>query len=114
MGCGAGLVLAALIWGGHQSIAGVIVPMFFFAMGFSIARPPAMAAALSPYPHMAGLASAFLGFMQMSLGGLAAVVFGALYDGTPRPMAAGVAASGLLALLVFLALSPRGESHGVD
>lgn len=124
-GCFSGLVLAGLVWGGvvwvepeigggvgssqAYAIAGIIAPMFCFAMGFSIARPPAMATALMPYPHMAGVASAFLGFLQMMIGGLAAVAFGYIYDGTPRPMAAGVAGAGVLAMLFFLLLYPRRE-----
>jgi DHA1 family bicyclomycin/chloramphenicol resistance-like MFS transporter len=58
-----------------------------------------MAGALAAFPHMAGSASALAGTIQFGLGALSAAAVGALHDGTAVPMAAVIAAGGLLSLL---------------
>jgi hypothetical protein len=62
---------------------------------------------------MAGLASAVLGFVQLTGAALYAVGVSRFYDGTLRPMTTAVATAGLAARLIFALLSrtpaPRGE-----
>ncbi len=111
MGAGAGLVLAALAWAGILSVAAVIVPMYVFAIGLGLTLPNGMAGATGPFPHMAGLAAAVAGFLQMTGSALYSVAVGRFYDGTARPMTTAIALAGVAALLCFRRLGgrhPRG------
>lgn len=111
MGAGAGLVLAALAWAGILSVAAVIVPMYVFAIGLGLTLPNGMAGAIGPFPHMAGLAAAVAGFLQMTGSALYSVAVGRFYDGTARPMTTAIALAGVAALLCFRRLGgrrPRG------
>jgi DHA1 family bicyclomycin/chloramphenicol resistance-like MFS transporter len=59
--------------------------------------PTAIAGAIGPFPRTAGLASAVLGFLQLSAASTYGIVVGHLYDGTPVPMAVAIAGAGLAA-----------------
>jgi DHA1 family bicyclomycin/chloramphenicol resistance-like MFS transporter len=104
----AGAAMALLAWLGLASVPTIIVPMAAFAAGLGLTLPNAMAGAIGPFPHMAGLASAVLGFLQLTGSALYAIAVGQLYDGTARPMATAVATAGLAAFLTF---SCRGASR---
>jgi hypothetical protein len=56
---------------------------------------------------MAGLASAVLGFVQLTGSALYAIAVSHLEDGTLRPMTTAVATAGLAALVVFWTLTRR-------
>jgi DHA1 family bicyclomycin/chloramphenicol resistance-like MFS transporter len=56
-----------------------------------------MAIALRPFPHIAGTASALMGFIQMSLSAVASATSGAFLRDTPLPM--------LGAMLIITALA---------
>jgi DHA1 family bicyclomycin/chloramphenicol resistance-like MFS transporter len=101
VGAAGGLVMAALAWAGVARVASVIGPMFAFAFGLGFVLPNAVAGAIGPFPRMAGLASAVLGFVQLAGSALYAIAVSAFQDGTLRPMATGVATAGLLALGLF-------------
>ena len=60
---------------------------------------------MAPHGANAGVASALLGTLQFSTAALVAMAVGALHDGTALPMALVVAASGVGALAVNLALA---------
>jgi DHA1 family bicyclomycin/chloramphenicol resistance-like MFS transporter len=107
LGAGAGLIMAALAWAGVASVVSVIVPMSGFAFGLGFVLPNAAAGAIGPFPRMAGLASAVLGFVQLTGSALYAIVVSRFYDGTLRPMPTAVATAGLAALVVFALLSRR-------
>jgi hypothetical protein len=47
--------------------------------------------------NTAGLASAVLGFLQLTAAAAYGILVGRLYDGTPVPMAVAIAAAGLAA-----------------
>ncbi len=110
MGCTlAGATMAALAWAGLArpglgGIAAVMVPVLLFFLSAALVLPNATAGAIAPFPHMAGAASAGIGFIQMAggaaIGGLAGLVF----DGSARPMATGMAILGTAAAAVFLIL----------
>ncbi|EWY37418.1 hypothetical protein N825_17565 [Skermanella stibiiresistens SB22] len=71
------------------TIASVIGPMALWTMGMGIALPNSMAGALSPFPHIAGAASALMGFMQMAVGTVGSVIVANTGDGsmvTPAAM----------------------------
>ena len=102
LGTVAGLVMAGLAWGGVRSVAAVIAPMFFFAMGLGLVGPNAVAGAVEPFPHMAGLAAAVLGVAQMAGSAAYGIAVGHLSDGTAAPMATAIAMAGAAALGAFV------------
>jgi DHA1 family bicyclomycin/chloramphenicol resistance-like MFS transporter len=71
--------------------------MYAFAVGVGIVLPTAMAGAIGPFPRMAGLASAVLGFLQLTAAAGYGILVGRVYDGTPVPMAVAIAAAGVAA-----------------
>ena len=66
----AGVGMAALAWAHVDHVLAVLVPMFLYMLGFSLVIPQSMAGALSPFPHLAGNASALLGVIQWSFASL--------------------------------------------
>lgn len=107
LGATAGLTLAALAWGGILTVAALIAPMYVFAMGLGLTLPNGMAGAIGPFPHMAGLAAAVAGFLQMTGAALYSVAVGRFYDATARPMTTAIALAGVIALVGFRWLRPR-------
>jgi DHA1 family bicyclomycin/chloramphenicol resistance-like MFS transporter len=91
----AGTVLFALPLAGSVTVAGIVAPMSVYALGVGLVMPSGMAAAIGPFPHAAGLASALLGFLQMSGSALYGIAVSQLYDGTARPMTGAIALSGV-------------------
>jgi DHA1 family bicyclomycin/chloramphenicol resistance-like MFS transporter len=63
-------------------MGGVMIYMF----GQTLVQPNAVAAALDPLRHMAGMGSALIGVIQMLCGAAGGYVVNAFYDGTPLPM----------------------------
>ncbi len=82
----AGLVLGAFALQGTRHPLAVVVPMFFYMMAFMMTMPPASAGALTPFPKIAGSASSLLSFCQFVVASTAALIVGATFDGTARPM----------------------------
>jgi DHA1 family bicyclomycin/chloramphenicol resistance-like MFS transporter len=97
LGAAAGCVMAVLAWSGVWTVPAVIGPMYAFAVGVGIVLPTAIAGAIGPFPRTAGLASAVLGFLQLTAAAAYGIVVGRLYDGTPVPMAVAIAGAGLAA-----------------
>jgi len=81
-----------------DSITALVLPMVFYATGMGLLLPNAMAVALRPFPHIAGTASALMGFIQMSMSAAATALVGALLQDTPTPMLASMFLVTLLAL----------------
>jgi len=79
-----GLVMAGCAAAGWLGVVPVVGPFFVFMVGAGLTLPNAMAGAVGPFPTMAGLASALLGFFQM---GVAALVGVAVGRGTERVFA---------------------------
>jgi DHA1 family bicyclomycin/chloramphenicol resistance-like MFS transporter len=83
-------VAAGAMWLGTQvlpdNIWVLILPMVFYATGIGLVLPNAMAVALHSFPHIAGTASALLGFIQMSLSASSTALVGAFLKDTPYPM----------------------------
>lgn len=101
----AGGILAGLAWTGIASVAAILVPMFAYMIGMGIAMPTAMAGAIGPFPHMAGAASALLGFVQMSVAALVGLAVGQWDDGTQIPMTTATALMGLGVLVAAAAVA---------
>ena len=107
LGAAAGLVMALLAWSGVTGVGAIIAPMFFFSLGLGLANPNAVAGAVAPYPHMAGLAAAGLGVIQMTGSAIYGITVGHLSDGSAGPMAAAIASAGLAAFVAFQLLRQR-------
>ncbi|MDX5297741.1 MAG: multidrug effflux MFS transporter [Gammaproteobacteria bacterium] len=86
------VLLAAL--GVHEPVA-VILPHTLYMIGVGLTLPQNTAAALTPFPRMAGSASALLGFVQMSLAAMVGALVGHFHNGTPLVMALGIAGCAL-------------------
>ncbi|MBP2292389.1 multidrug effflux MFS transporter [Azospirillum rugosum] len=90
-----GLLGVALALAGALHLVAIVAPVFLFMVGAGLTLPNAMAAAVGPYPMMAGLASSLVGFTQMAVAALVGAAVGHLQTGTPLPM---MGAIGLVAL----------------
>jgi len=98
LGAAAGCLMAALAAGGVWTVPAVIAPMYVFAVGLGIVLPTAIAGAIGPFARTAGLASAVLGFLQLTAAAAYGIVVGRFYDRTPVPMAVAIAVAGLAAV----------------
>ncbi len=105
----AGTGMVALVLAGRVGVLGIVLPMYLYAVGAGLVMPSGMAGALGPYPHIAGLASALLGFLQMAGSAGYSIGVSRLYDGSALPMTGAIAASGLACLAcALLLLRPTG------
>ena len=107
----AGVVLLVVAWMGINQVLAITIPLFFVLYGSSLIVPHAMAAAMSPYPEMAGAASSLAGIAQLLGGAVISFVLGAVFDGTSRPLATAIALSGLAVVLVYELLVRRLPPH---
>lgn len=107
----AGLVLLAVAWTGSNQVLAITIPLFFVLYGSSLIVPHAVAAAMSPYPELAGAASSLVGMAQLLGGAVISYVLGKLFDGTSRPLATAIALSGLAVVVVFELLIRRLPPH---
>jgi DHA1 family bicyclomycin/chloramphenicol resistance-like MFS transporter len=98
---GAGLAMAALAWAGVAHPLAVVIPMFAYMAAYMWTVPQATAGALTPHPEIAGSVSSLLSFAQFVIAAGAALAVGLAFDGTSRPMATGIALSGLGAFVAF-------------
>ena len=69
-----------------------------------LALPLGAVIAITPFPQMAGTASALIGTLQFALGAVAGFVLALLHDGTALPMAGVIAGAGLCAVSAWWAL----------
>ena len=92
---------------GHP--AAVIAPMIFMLVGTGLVLPNAMAGAVSPFPQMAGTASALLGLLQFGFAALVGVLVGFAIEaiGAHIAMAAILAASAVATPIAFRLLLAR-------
>jgi DHA1 family bicyclomycin/chloramphenicol resistance-like MFS transporter len=107
LGAVAGCVMAALALAGVRTVPAVIGPMYLFSVGVGVVLPTAVAGAIGPFPRTAGLASAVLGFLQLTAAAGYGILVGRFYDGTPVPMAVAIGAAGLAAAVTFRSVSAR-------
>ncbi len=108
-GLAAGASALMLAWVATSEAGGVwsvLVPMVVTAVGLGLTRPAAVAGALVPFPLIAGLASALLGFSQMLIASTYNIVYGALVPVGADALATGVACSVGAAFLAVMLLRP--------
>ena len=110
------LLTTAIMWAGAslhpESIWVLMLPMTLYAIGMGLILPHAMAIALAPFPHIAGTASALLGFLQMGLSAIGTAFVGSLLSNSPQPMlvAMFIITLGSFALSVLAFRSARGPA----
>ena len=95
---GSGLALAAATLLLPGSLAAIIVLLFCFLSGLNLISANAIVCATEDRPTLAGTTIAFIGAAHFGLGSLAGLAVGQAHDGTALPMAATMAACGLVAL----------------
>ncbi|OGA83615.1 MAG: hypothetical protein A3G27_15010 [Betaproteobacteria bacterium RIFCSPLOWO2_12_FULL_66_14] len=106
-----GLVLMGLAWSGIDVAPAIVLPMLFLMFGFSLIVPHAMAAAMTPFPELAGTASSLIGLAQLSAGAAISYLLGVLFDGTARPMTGAIALSSLAAVVFYEGFIGRSQPH---
>jgi len=111
LAAGAGITLAAMAWLGLRHWAAVVAPMAVYLFASSLVIPNATAAALSPFPRIAGSASSLMGSISFAIGAGLGAALGWLFDGSARPMATAIAMSATGAWLAMKLLR-RGHAHG--
>ena len=100
---GVGLATVAVFdIGGMVAITiGIVV----FLLPHNITNANATAAAMEPFPELAGTASAMIGSIRFGSGALIGALVGLLHDGTTRPMALVIAACALGSAAAFWLLT---------
>jgi len=94
--------MAAAIVMGATSPAALALPMAVYLCGLGLAMPQSMAGALTPFPERAGAASSLLGFLQQATASAIGIVVGQMLGSSALPLAAVIAAMGVLALALAL------------
>jgi len=79
----------------------VLIPIALYLFAMGIVAPHATAAAMHPFPKIAGVISSLVGGMQTGGGGLSGSLTGALYDHTAHPMGGVMCAMGILAFAAY-------------
>ncbi|HEV7368319.1 multidrug effflux MFS transporter [Arenibaculum sp.] len=102
-----GLSGLALAVAGEPSVASILAPLFVFLAGAGLTLPNTMAGAIGPFPAMAGLASALLGFIQMTLASAVGIFVGHLDGGDGVVMMAATAAASVAAAACRRLVAPR-------
>ena len=96
-------LLAALAWTGVGGLPACLGAIFLCLATVGLILPNAAAAAMAPFPHQAGVASALLGMLQFAVGAATGALVGVFHDGSARPMALTMAACAVAALIITLA-----------
>lgn len=99
----AGASMAGLALSGVATVAAVIAPIALFLTTFGLVVPGATAAALTPFPQIAGIAASLLGFIQQCVAVATTLIIAAL-GATQTVMAVTVLVAGAGVLVSFLAL----------
>jgi DHA1 family bicyclomycin/chloramphenicol resistance-like MFS transporter len=96
-----GVAMLALVLAGLTSPFAILLPMTLYAAGVGLALPPSQASAMTPFPERAGAASSLLGIFQMGFAALVGIAVGHALGAEAWPLAAAIAASGVLAFALF-------------
>ncbi|WP_293328593.1 multidrug effflux MFS transporter [Parvibaculum sp.] len=92
-GTGGALAVAALAIDGTGYL--LVGAMMVYGVSVGLTMPQAIAGALTPFPEIAGTASALFGFLQSTASAIAGVIVGHTLGETGWPMAAMIALMGL-------------------
>lgn len=91
------IALAIVLRIGEPTYLNVMGPVAFYAFGMAFIMPAMSTATVAPFPHMAGAASAFGGFLQMG-GGLVGGLVAAAVGDPVFAMATVIPAMGMIAI----------------
>jgi DHA1 family bicyclomycin/chloramphenicol resistance-like MFS transporter len=94
VGCGVlgGLLFLALAAAGVAHPLAIVGPMTIYLFGHGFINPVCLAAAVGPFPRIAGTASALLGCTQLVIAAVVVQIFmRRFFDGAPLQLAAAVA-----------------------
>ncbi|WP_435011501.1 Bcr/CflA family multidrug efflux MFS transporter [Tundrisphaera lichenicola] len=94
------LILPILAWSGAGGFVAFFADIFLCLATVGLILPNASAAAMAPFPHQAGVASALLGTLQFTVGAATGAIVGIFHDGTGLPMALTIAGCGALSLTI--------------
>ncbi|HEX2278383.1 MAG TPA: hypothetical protein VHN13_14840 [Candidatus Tectomicrobia bacterium] len=109
----AGLSLLITAWTGVGGFPGIVVPLFIYVGSLNLISANAAAHALGYFPKIAGTTSAVLGAVQFGLGALAGALVSLLHGGSAVPMAAVVAAAGVLSWSTRYLLIRQPNNGGI-
>jgi len=107
-----GTAVGGLAWSGFDSTLAIVIPFFFWMLALPLVIPQATAGALTPFPMLAGTASALLGFLQLFASTVTGTIAGAFYDGTQLPMTTAIWAASFGPILSYAFLIRRGAARG--
>lgn len=99
-----GIAMAAAAWTLAPGTAAIVAPMFLYMVGFGAISPACSAAALQPFPSLAGTASSLLGLVQTLSAVVVVAASGVFHDGTQVPMATTIGISAIAAAAAYFAL----------
>lgn len=99
--CSASILLAILLRLYDPTYLLVMLPMGLYVMGIAFLTPQMTTAAMAPFPHIAGSASALMGFFQM-VGGLIGGIISASMGDPVIAMATLLPLMGLLSLISYI------------
>lgn len=97
--------LAAFLGRPPLLVFGLLMAVCFFCFG--LIAPNFNAISMQPMGHIAGMAASFIGFFTSAVGAVLGWGVGRLFDGSVRPLSAGFAVLGILALASVLAVEGR-------
>jgi DHA1 family bicyclomycin/chloramphenicol resistance-like MFS transporter len=106
-GCAAtgGVLMLALAAAGIAHPLAIVGPMMLYLFGLAFINPICLAAAVAPFPKIAGTASALLGGTQLVFAALVGQIFmRRFFDGAPIQLAAAVALAGGSVLACYVLL----------
>ncbi|MEO9899968.1 multidrug effflux MFS transporter [Nisaea sp.] len=95
---------------GHVSAVAIIGPSVLLLVALGITVPNSMAGALQHFPHIAGVASALLGFLQMGAGAVGSLFISSLQNLHPMVMPDLFAVAGVLGVVSVMLIPRPGES----
>ena len=108
----ASATMAALALSGVEGVLFILVPMWFMSAAMGMCGPAARAMALTPFPQMAGLASAVMGFSQTGIASAYSIIYNGTFTLTPVTMTCAIALASLSGLALALAVGGRGSEAG--
>lgn len=97
-----GGVLVVVCTRSGLGIFGLIAPLVVFFFGIGITSPSAMALALQPVPHIAGTASAAIGFFSTTAGALCGYATTRIGGSSPRIFAVVMLVTGAIAAVLAI------------
>lgn len=103
-----GLLAAVASWSGFGGLAGLAIPIVAFSAVNGLIVANSLAGALGAWPDRAGAVSALVGAIQYGSGIIGSALVGLLANGTPWPLGAVLALSGLCCV-AFTRLLPRSS-----